>query len=224
MISIYGRRQMIDKANEIVNYMNESGVTPSLTTYNSLMYMYSRSSNYERAEEILNDLVSRGRVKPDVISYNTVIYAYCRNGRMKEASRMFKKMAESGVAPDVITYNTFVGSYAADAMFVEAIDVVRYMIRQGCRPNQSTYNSIVDWYCKLAAPYSTVFDMWAMGIVFCVLNDKDVPKEIISLFGLLEESEWHEVKELASVVPESDGLDLLFNMLCIYPHKRGCAD
>ena len=88
-------------------------------------------------------------VKPDIFSYNTVIYAYCRNRRMKEASRIFSEMGESGLVPDVITYNTFVASYAADSMFEEAIDVVRYMIKHGCKPNQNTYNSIVDGYCKL---------------------------------------------------------------------------
>jgi pentatricopeptide repeat protein len=67
---------------------------------------------------------------------------------MKEASRIFSEMRESGLVPDVITYNTFVASYAADSMFEDAIDVVRYMIKHGCKPNQNTYNSVVDGYCK----------------------------------------------------------------------------
>ncbi|KAF2320957.1 hypothetical protein GH714_032212 [Hevea brasiliensis] len=67
---------------------------------------------------------------------------------MKEASRIFSEMRDSGLVPDVITYNTFVASYAADSMFEEAIDVVKYMIKNGCKRNQNTYNSIVDGYCK----------------------------------------------------------------------------
>ncbi|GFY89533.1 pentatricopeptide repeat (PPR) superfamily protein [Actinidia rufa] len=148
MVSIYGRRQMIAKVNEIMKFMGENGFTPSLTTYNSLMSMYSRSENFGKSEEILKDMLVKG-VKPDVISYNTVIFAYSRNGRMREASRVFTAMTESGIVPSVVTYNTFVASYAAEAMFVEAIDVVRYMVKHGCKPNQSTYNCIVDGYCKL---------------------------------------------------------------------------
>lgn len=147
MIAIYGRRQMVAKANEILNLMDESGFSPSLATYNSLMYMYSRSENFQRSEEILKDILAKG-LKPDIISYNTVIFAYCRNGRMKEASRIFSEIKDSGLVPDVITYNTFVASYAADSMFEEAIDVVKYMIKNGCKRNQNTYNSIVDGYCK----------------------------------------------------------------------------
>ncbi|BAT93365.1 uncharacterized protein HKW66_Vig0206230 [Vigna angularis] len=148
MLSIYGRKQMVAKANEILNFMHDRGFSPSLTTYNSLMYMYSRSENFQKSEEILREVLEKG-TKPDRISYNTVIYAYCRNGRMKEASRIFSEMKDSALIPDVVTYNTFIATYAGDSMFAEAIDVVRYMIKQGCKPDQNTYNSIVDWYCKL---------------------------------------------------------------------------
>ncbi|KAL7158281.1 hypothetical protein ABFS83_02G131900 [Erythranthe nasuta] len=106
----------------------------------------------------------------------------------------------------------------------------------------------------IAAPYSNTVDIWAVGCIFAemvkrkplfsVLTDKDVVKEIISIFGLPDESEWEGVesymfnffgddpfpaeatKDLASVVPglEPEGLDLLSRMLCIYPHKRITAD
>ncbi|KAL7101235.1 hypothetical protein ACP275_08G043200 [Erythranthe tilingii] len=104
----------------------------------------------------------------------------------------------------------------------------------------------------LAAPYSNAVDIRAVGCIFaemvkrkpifCVLiTGKDVMKEIISLFGLPEESEWQgaetyifdffgddkfpaeATKELASsVVPglEPEGLDLLLKMLCIDLHER----
>ncbi|XP_050210386.1 pentatricopeptide repeat-containing protein At5g02860 [Mercurialis annua] len=147
MIAIYGRRQMVAKANEILNFMNERGFSPSVATYNSLMYMYSRSENFERSEEVLKEILAKG-LKPDIISYNTVIFAYCRNGRMKDASRIFSDMKDNGIVPDVITYNTFVATYAADSLFEEAIDVVKYMMKNGCKRNQNTYNSIVDGYCK----------------------------------------------------------------------------
>jgi pentatricopeptide repeat protein len=39
--------------------------------------MYSRSENFERAEEALKELLEKG-IKPDLISYNSVLYAYCR--------------------------------------------------------------------------------------------------------------------------------------------------
>ncbi|PSS02662.1 Pentatricopeptide repeat-containing protein [Actinidia chinensis var. chinensis] len=130
------------------HFMSENGFSPSLTTYNSLMSMYSRSENFGKSEEILKDMLAKG-FKPDVIPYNTVIFAYSRNGQIREASRIFTVMTESGIVPSAVTYNTFVASYAAEAMFVEAMDVVRYMIKHGCKPNQSTYNCIVDWYCKL---------------------------------------------------------------------------
>ncbi|KAL2930060.1 hypothetical protein RDABS01_035470 [Bienertia sinuspersici] len=147
MVSIYGRRQMIQKANEILDFITARQFTPSLTTYNSLMYMYSRSGSFLRAEEVLNEIVAKG-LQPDIISYNTVIYAYCRSGRLRDASRIFTDMRGSGIIPDVVTYNIFIACYAANDMFLEAIDMVCYMINHHCRPNQSTYNSIVDFYCK----------------------------------------------------------------------------
>lgn len=78
-----------------------------MATYNSLMYMYNCSENFQRSEEILREVQEKG-MEPDKISYITVIYAYCRNGRMKEALRISSEMKDYALVPNVVTYNTFV--------------------------------------------------------------------------------------------------------------------
>jgi pentatricopeptide repeat protein len=65
--------------------------------------MYSHSEIFERAEEALKELLEKG-IKPDLISYNTVIYAYCRNGQMREASRIFLEMKDSGLGSGLVGF------------------------------------------------------------------------------------------------------------------------
>ncbi|KAI3851468.1 hypothetical protein MKW92_040921 [Papaver armeniacum] len=143
MFSIYGRRHMVAKANEVLNHMMESGFTPSITMYNSLMDIYCRSGNPERAEDVLKEIKAKELV-PDLVSYNILIFGYARKGLQDV---LLSELTNSGLSPD--TYNSFVSCYAAHSMFAEAIDVIQYMIKHGRRPNQTTYNSIIDWYCKL---------------------------------------------------------------------------
>ncbi|KAI3943914.1 hypothetical protein MKW92_025837 [Papaver armeniacum] len=145
MFSIYGRRHMVAKANEVLNHMMESGFTPSITTYNSLMDIYCRSGNPERAEERSQGNKSK-RVSPGS-SFLQHSYIWVRQERSNAGCvRILSELTNSGLSPDLITYNSFVSCYAAHSMFAEAIDVIQYMIKHGRRPNQTTYNSIIDCY------------------------------------------------------------------------------
>ncbi|KNA03493.1 hypothetical protein SOVF_208690 [Spinacia oleracea] len=76
MVSIYGCQQMVKKVNEILDFMKESEFTPSLTTYNSLMYMYSRSGSFLRAAEVLKEIAGYGlqhEEKEEVDRFNASI-------------------------------------------------------------------------------------------------------------------------------------------------------
>ncbi|OMO67874.1 hypothetical protein COLO4_29977 [Corchorus olitorius] len=152
----FSKNNMYDQAHEMLHLIRESGLTPDLVTYNSLMDMYARAGECWKAEEILKGLQKSGG-KPDIVSYNTVIKGFCRKGLMEEALRIFSKMTTRGIRPCIFTYNTFVAGYAAKGMFTEIDDVIGYMIQHNCRPNELSYKIVVDGYCK-ARRYKEAMD------------------------------------------------------------------
>ncbi|KAM2258284.1 hypothetical protein ACFX1S_003377 [Malus domestica] len=74
------------------------GYTPSLTTYNSMMYMYSRSEDYEKSEQFLGEIIEKADslfeeaidvvcymikngCKPNQNTYNSIVDWYCKHNR-----------------------------------------------------------------------------------------------------------------------------------------------
>ncbi|KAE8686450.1 Pentatricopeptide repeat-containing protein [Hibiscus syriacus] len=105
ILSIYGRRQMVSKTNEILNFMNESGYSPSLTTYNSLI-----KGRMKEASRIFSEMCNYGLV-PDVITYNTFVASYASDSMFEEAIGVVRYMIKHGCKPNQNTYNSIVDGY-----------------------------------------------------------------------------------------------------------------
>lgn len=75
MISMYGKKGMIDLATDTYALLRKTGLNPDVVTYNCLMSMYGREGMYRKCEATLRECAAAG-VTPDLVSYNTVIFAY----------------------------------------------------------------------------------------------------------------------------------------------------
>lgn len=75
MISMYGKKGMIDLATDIYALLRKTGLNPDVVTYNCLMSMYGREGMYRKCEAVLRECAAAGET-PDLVSYNTVIFAY----------------------------------------------------------------------------------------------------------------------------------------------------
>ncbi|KAL3651481.1 hypothetical protein CASFOL_004483 [Castilleja foliolosa] len=72
---------------------------PSMSIYNSLIFMYSRCGNMNKAEMIFQEMENR-----DVVSHNALITGFAAHGNGTEALRFLRKMKDEKIEPDRITY------------------------------------------------------------------------------------------------------------------------
>ncbi|KAI5400618.1 hypothetical protein KIW84_065486 [Lathyrus oleraceus] len=86
---------VVSKANEILDFMHKNGFAPSLTTYNSLMFMYSRSEKFQKLEEIIREVLEK---------------------RDERGFEDIPEMKNYALVSNIVTYNTFVATYVVNDM------------------------------------------------------------------------------------------------------------
>ncbi|GAU41422.1 hypothetical protein TSUD_26020 [Trifolium subterraneum] len=100
----YARTGKYKRAIEIFEKMKETGLDPTLVTYNVMLDVYGKMGrSWDKILELLDQIKSRGLVFDD-FTCSTVISACGR----EEALNIFKEMEDNNCVPDAITYNELV--------------------------------------------------------------------------------------------------------------------
>jgi pentatricopeptide repeat protein len=80
-------KRIISEMEALQASTGDDAFLPTVFHYTSLMNVYWKSNQPEKAEEILNFMEASTHVKPDVIAYTTVINAWGRSGHRNRATR-----------------------------------------------------------------------------------------------------------------------------------------
>ncbi|KAL4180417.1 hypothetical protein AMTRI_Chr13g91970 [Amborella trichopoda] len=72
---------------------------PSISIFNKLMEMYSKSRSMIDAQTVFDEMPER-----NLISWNTLIMGFAKNNQGEEALNLFSQMRERGLAPDGHTF------------------------------------------------------------------------------------------------------------------------
>jgi len=87
VIKAYGQAAMYEEALVMFNTMNEMGSKPTIETYNTLIYMFSRGGLYKKTKAILLKM-GESEVARDRDSFNGVIEGYRPDGQFKKLLRL----------------------------------------------------------------------------------------------------------------------------------------
>jgi pentatricopeptide repeat protein len=124
---------------------------PDTTTYNTLMNMYARKGNVEKAHNLVHRMhadVTSGKNMdccPDLLTYNTILKAYQKSNRsnaVEKAEEIFNAIS----SPDTITYSTLLTIYAQKGHVDKALALLHRMDNNECRPDTQTYNSALNMF------------------------------------------------------------------------------
>lgn len=196
--------------------MREMGVTPDVVTYNSLVDVYCKGRELEKAYKVLDEMRERD-LSPDVITYTSIIGGLGLVGQPDKARDVLKEMKEYGCYPDVPAYNAAIRNFCIAKRLREAYDLVDEMTSKGLSPNATTYNlffRIFYWSNDLQSSWNMYHRM--MGLE-CHPNTQSC-MFLIRLFRKQEKVEmalqlWGDMVEkgFGSYTLVSD---VLFDLLC----------
>ncbi|XP_050236986.1 putative pentatricopeptide repeat-containing protein At1g02420 [Mercurialis annua] len=119
--------------------MREFGVKPDVVSYNSLIDVYCKGREIEKAYRVIDEMKGED-ISPDVITYTSVIGGLGLMGQPDKARDLLKEMKEYGCYPDVAAYNAVIRNYCIAKRLGDASSLMDEMASKGLDPNATTYN------------------------------------------------------------------------------------
>uniref|UniRef100_A0A1D1Z739 Pentatricopeptide repeat-containing protein At3g46610 n=1 Tax=Anthurium amnicola TaxID=1678845 RepID=A0A1D1Z739_9ARAE len=111
LIKGFGLDKRLDAAFALVDWLNkkrkgnDDALSPNVIIYNSLLGAVKQSSQFERADEVMEGMADQG-ILPNVVTYNTLMSVYIEQGRHTEAHYVLTCMEKRGIYPSPATYST----------------------------------------------------------------------------------------------------------------------
>ncbi|AEE27428.1 putative pentatricopeptide repeat-containing protein [Arabidopsis thaliana] len=128
-----------EEAEAFFEEMKGKGLKPDVVTYNSLIDVYCKDREIEKAYKLI-DKMREEEETPDVITYTTVIGGLGLIGQPDKAREVLKEMKEYGCYPDVAAYNAAIRNFCIARRLGDADKLVDEMVKKGLSPNATTYN------------------------------------------------------------------------------------
>ncbi|CAL0300199.1 unnamed protein product [Lupinus luteus] len=205
-----------EDAEGFFNEMREMGVKPDVVTYNSLVDVYCKGREIEKAYKLLDEMRERD-LSPDVITYTSIIGGLGLIGQPDKARDILKEMKEFGCYPDVPAYNAVIRNFCIAKRLGDAYGLMDEMMSKGLSPNATTYNlffRVFFWSNDLQSSWNLYNRMIVAG---CLPNTQSC-MFLIRLFKRQEKVEmamqlWGDMVEkgFGSYTLVSD---VLFDLLC----------
>ncbi|KAG0490743.1 hypothetical protein HPP92_007606 [Vanilla planifolia] len=137
---------------DVLKDMVDSGLEPTLTTYNILLNGFFRSGQVKEGWEFFVQMKKRGQKAasicyPDVVSYTTVVHGLGIAGQTDKARKVFDEMIAEGCLPSVATYNALIQVLCKKDCCRNALLMFDEMLKRGYTPNVITYNVLIRGLC-----------------------------------------------------------------------------
>ncbi|KAA0038111.1 hypothetical protein IC582_007955 [Cucumis melo] len=205
-----------EEAEGFFDEMIEMGVKPDVVSYNSLVDVYCKNREMDKAFKVVEKMRDED-IPADVITYTSIIGGLGLIGQPDKARNILKEMKEYGCYPDVAAYNATIRNFCIAKRLHEAFDLLDEMVNKGLSPNATTYNlffRIFFWSNDLKSAWNLYRRMMDTG---CLPNTQSC-LFLVRLFKKYEKEDmalelWNDMiqKGFGSYILVSEEL---FDLLC----------
>mmetsp|Transcript_56707 Transcript_56707/g.122568 ORF Transcript_56707/g.122568 Transcript_56707/m.122568 type:complete len:309 (+) Transcript_56707:59-985(+) len=99
----------IQKAEALLESMADSGVSPSVTSYNLVLNSYSSSGDVPKAAALLSSMLEKN-IQPNDVTYATVCKVMAFNGLVSKIEEFMKILRQSGVKLNIYFYGALISA------------------------------------------------------------------------------------------------------------------
>lgn len=138
----------MDEAMKTVWEMKESGIEPTTTTFNHLLFGYVNEGKYEESVNLLELMSKEEHVEPDLKTCNLLVSALCHMNNITEAWNVVEKLVICGLKPDASIYNRIAKGYARNGDAKRGEEVIFKMRDNNVETCQMTCGRIINGYCN----------------------------------------------------------------------------
>ncbi|GJZ90566.1 pentatricopeptide repeat-containing protein [Tanacetum coccineum] len=130
----------LDLGERVHEYIKDHGYNRRLNLCNTLVAMYSKCGQLDKAYEAFKEIISK-----DVVSWTAMISGFASNGRGREAIDVFREMQRMGVSPDEQTFTALLSGCSHAGLLNEGRLIFESMQKEfNLVPNIHHYGCVVD--------------------------------------------------------------------------------
>lgn len=136
-------------AEAVFQEMIQLGMTPTMKSYMLLLAAYSRSSNVEKCEELVNQMQKHGP-QPDTFVLNSMLDLYGRLGQFDKMEQVLEAMenSRSSSKAHISTYNILINAYGKAGYFEKMEDIFLSITKKNLKPDVVTWTSRIGAYSR----------------------------------------------------------------------------
>jgi pentatricopeptide repeat protein len=145
--------------------MEQAGMSPNVVTYNTLLNLYVKQEDGERALKLIDKMEQTG-IRADVVTYNMLLNLYVKQENEENALRILAMMEQASIRVDVVTYNTLLNLYVKQEDGERALKLLDKMEQTGIRADVVTIRLLIDLFVakkqidKASAYFQTIKHMY----------------------------------------------------------------
>ncbi|KAL9425891.1 hypothetical protein AB3S75_032793 [Citrus x aurantiifolia] len=179
----------LSTAKWIHGYVNEAGMGRNVFVATSLVDLYAKCGNMEKAQRVFDQMPEK-----DIVSWSSMIQGYASNGFPKEALDMFYNMQRENLKPDHYTMVGVLSACASLGALELGVWASSFMERNEFLSNPVLGTTLIDMYAKCGrmAQACKVFremkdkDQVVWNAVVSGLSMNGYVKVAFGVFGQLE--------------------------------------
>ncbi|CAN1123256.1 Pentatricopeptide repeat-containing protein At2g15980 [Linum perenne] len=153
----------IDESLEIVRKLRSRGISPQISTCNSLISWVSKCrgsyAGYEMFRELFelegseeSDEVNKGkrgfRNPPKVQSFNLLMEGFYGDGEPEMVEEVWSEMKKFGCDGNELSYSVLLAVYSEAGKMTEAVKLWGEMLQKGINPGALAYNTMIGGFCR----------------------------------------------------------------------------
>ncbi|XP_020596611.1 pentatricopeptide repeat-containing protein At2g19280-like isoform X2 [Phalaenopsis equestris] len=142
----------IQGAENVFNALERDGFKADVTTYNTLINVYSKKGHMHKAYELV-DLMRKAGIFPDSVTYNMIMHGLIKRGFAIKT--IFNELIRRGYSPDKMyssdkfTCTNIIHGYSKEGRLGEAYLIWCSMSKRGMAPDVVTCSALLNGFCKM---------------------------------------------------------------------------
>ncbi|XP_020571962.1 pentatricopeptide repeat-containing protein At1g08070, chloroplastic-like [Phalaenopsis equestris] len=193
VLTACGRLGVLDLGQWIDVYVHENGLQSNQNLATSLVDMYAKCGQVEKARNLFNEMASR-----DVVAWSAMISGYSQWSQCREALKLFHDMQISGVEPNEVTMVSVLSSCAVLGALETGKWVHSYLRRKQLKMTVNLGTALVDFYAKcgfIADALETFTKMpqknaWSWTVIIQGLASNGRGEEALKFFSFMLEADF----------------------------------
>ncbi|XP_076906705.1 pentatricopeptide repeat-containing protein At2g15980-like [Bidens hawaiensis] len=147
----------VEHAIEIVRLLRSKGISPLISTCNSLVLCVCKHHGSIAGYEIYNEVFDSSGYKKvagvktvvaNVHTYNIMMHAFYKDGLIENLERVWSDMFVNNCVPNEYSYAILMAAYCDDGRMADAVRVWEEMGSNGLEYDVMAYNTMIGGFCE----------------------------------------------------------------------------